>query len=313
MLRGISLFSAKTTSFPSDLENLITPVISPLENSSLSSIPLLDLVKLTLFQMQDLKAPRPDGFPILFYKNYWPIVEEVGTKAVTSFFVSGIMPKEVNSSLIILIPKSQNSTSFNHFKPISLCNVAYKIISKILVAKLKPLLHNLISPHQSAFLQGRWIIENQVIVQEMMHNLKTRKVKTGLMAIKLDLQEAYNRVNWDFLRTVPIRFGFNDTFISWIMSCISSMHFVVMVNGRKTEQFKSSRGLWQGDPLSPYLFILGKEVLSRMIDQEPTIKGVKASISGPAITYVTYADDIILFSKATRRDAAKINECLEIL
>lgn len=165
MLRGISLFSAKTTSFPSDLENLITPVISPLENSSLSSIPLLDLVKLTLFQMQDLNRVNWD--------YCWPIVEEVGTKAVTSFFVSGIMPKEVNSSLIILIPKSQNSTSFNHFKPISLCNVVYKIISKILVAKLKPLLHNLISPHQSAFLQGRWIIENQVIVQEMMHNLKT--------------------------------------------------------------------------------------------------------------------------------------------
>ena len=261
--------------------------------------------------MQDLKAPGPDGFPVLFYKKYWPIVGEVVTKVVTSFFVLGSMPKEVNSSLIVLIPKSQNPTSFNNFRPISLCNVVYKIISKILVSKLSPFLHKLISPHQSAFLQGRWITENQVIVQEMMHSFKTRKVKTGLMAIKLDLQKAYDRVNWDFLKTVMGRFGFNDTFIGWIMACISSVHFEVLVNGGKTEQFKSSGDLRQGDPLSPYLFILGQEVLSRVIDQEPAIKGVKASIGGPAITHVMYADDIILLSKATRRDAAKINECLD--
>ena len=225
--------------------------------------------------MQDLKALGPDGFPVLFYKRYWSIVGEVVTKAVTSFFVSGSMPKEVNSSLIVLIPKSQNPTSFNNFRPISLCNVVYKIISKILVAKLSPLLHKLISPHQSAFLQGRWIIENQVIVQEMMHSFKTQKVKTGLMAIKLDLQKAYDRVNWDFLKIVLVRFGFNDTFIGWIMACISSVHFEVLVSGGKTEQFKSSRGLRQGNPLSPYLFILGQEVLSRMIEQEPAIKELR--------------------------------------
>ncbi|XP_023926387.2 uncharacterized protein LOC112037802 [Quercus suber] len=279
-----SLFFAETTSFPTNLENLITP---------------------------DLKAAGPNGFPILFYKKYWPIVGEVVTKAVTSFFLYGSMPKEVNSSLIVLIPKSQNPTSFNNFRPISLCNVVYKIISKILVTKLSPLLHNLISPHQSAFLQGRWITENQIIVQEMMHSFKTRKVKMGLMAIKLDLQKAYDRVNWDFLKTMLVRFDFNDTFIGWIMACISSVHFEDLVNGGKTKQFKSSRGFQQGDPFSPYLFILGQKVLSRMIEQEPTIKGVKASIDGPAITHVMYADDIILFPKATRRDATKINECLD--
>jgi len=94
------------------------------------------------------------------------------------------------------------------------------------------------------------------------------------------------------------------------MTCVASVHFEVMVNGGKSEQFKPSRGLRQGDPLSPYLFILGQEVLSRMIDNT-AIKGIKASINGPAITHVMYADDIILFSKATRRDAARLNACLQ--
>lgn len=192
----------------------------------------------------------------------------------------------------------------------SLCNVVYRIISKILVAKLKPLLHKLISPCQSTFLQRKWIAENQVLVQEMMHNFKTRKIKAGLMAIKQDLQKAYDKFNQEFLKTELARFDFSNVFMGWIMACISSMHFEVLVNGGKLEQFKPSRGLQQGDPLS-YQFILGQEVLSRMIEHDTTIKGVKESISGRSITHVMYAEDTVLFSKATRRDAAKINECLD--
>jgi len=129
----------------------------------------------------------------LSYIDHWPIVGETVTKAVTSFFVYGVMPKEVNSSLIVLIPKSQCPISFNNFKPMSLCNVVYKVISKLLMAKLRPLLHKIISPCQSTFLCGRWITKNQVLVQELLHSFKTRKVKAGLMAVKLDLQKAYDR------------------------------------------------------------------------------------------------------------------------
>ena len=101
-----------------------------------------------LFQMQNLKAPGPDGFPALFYKQLWLTVGDDLVKAVTSFFTMGSMPKEVNSSLIVLIPKISNPTFVNHFRPISLCNVIYKIISKLLVSKLRPLLDKIISPTQ---------------------------------------------------------------------------------------------------------------------------------------------------------------------
>ena len=105
------------------------------------------------------------------------------------------MPREVNRSLIVLIPKITIPTMVNHFRPISLCNVVYKIISKLLVTKLRPLLDKFISFAQSAFILDMLIVENQVIVQELINVFKTRKPKSELMAIKLDLQKAYDRVN----------------------------------------------------------------------------------------------------------------------
>ena len=209
-----SMFTEEVVSFPDNLENLILPCITKEENATLRSIPTPDEIKATLFQMQDLKAPGPNDFPMLFYKEYWHIVGELVTQAVTSFFEVGRLPKEVNSSLIVLIPKISNPSSVNSFYPISLCNVVYKIILKLLVAKLRPVLHKLISPCQSAFIPRRLIAKNQVVVHELLHSFKVRKVKTGFMAIKLDLQKAYDRVNWHFIQTVLSNFGFNSGFIS---------------------------------------------------------------------------------------------------
>ena len=188
------------------------PCIIEEENEGLQCIPTPKEIKGVLFQMQDLKAPGLDGFPALFYKQLWPTMDNDVVKAVRSFFTMGSMPKEVNNSLIVLIPKLSNPSSVNHYRPISLCNVVYKIISKLLVEKLRPLLDKLISPTQSAFIPNRWIVENQIIVQELLHSFKTRKTKPGLMAIKLDLQKAYDKVNWIFLYAVLLHFGFNETF-----------------------------------------------------------------------------------------------------
>jgi hypothetical protein len=108
-------------------------------------------------------------------------------KAVQNFFTSGKLLKEMNSSFIVLIPKIQNPSVINHFRPISLCNTTYKIISKLLVDRLRAVLPSLISPAQSAFIPGRWIAENQLIVQEILHSFKTRRVQGGFVAMKLDL------------------------------------------------------------------------------------------------------------------------------
>ncbi len=114
---------------------------------------------------------------------------------VQSFFKSGHMLSEVNNSFIVLIPKNKSPSIVNHFRPITLCNIIYKTIAKLLVNKMRPLLMTLISPCQSAFIPDQWIIENQLIVQELLHNFKKKKVKGSFVAMKVDLQKAYNRVN----------------------------------------------------------------------------------------------------------------------
>ena len=141
--------------FPEHLDNLLTSCIIEEENSMLKKVPTREEIKETLFQMQNLKALGPDGFLALFYKEFWPIARDVVTDAVISFFIDGYLPKEANSSLIVFIPKTANPTIVNSFQPISLCNVVYKIISKLLVAKLRPFLYKIISPCQSTFRPGR--------------------------------------------------------------------------------------------------------------------------------------------------------------
>jgi hypothetical protein len=129
--------------------------------------------------------------------------------------------------------------------------MVYKVIAKILVSRMRPLLANLISPCQSAFIPDRWIAENQLIVQEILHSFKRRKVKGGFVALKVDLQKAYDRVNWSFLREVLSRYGFHEIFINWIMQCVSSVSFSILINGGKTDYFKPSRGLKAGGPPVP--------------------------------------------------------------
>ena len=117
------------------------------------------------------------------------------------------------------------------------------MIAKILVSRLRPLLANLVSPCQSAFIPNRWIAENQLIVQELLHSFKRRKVKGGFVAVKFDLQKAYDRVNWMFLKEVLIKFGFHEIFINWIMQCVSTVSFSIILNGGISKHFLPTRGL----------------------------------------------------------------------
>jgi hypothetical protein len=296
------------------LEQLIEPVIIESENASLCLIPTPQEIKAVIFELNNQKAPGPDGLPALFYKKYWDIVGTTVIEAIQSFFRSGQLLKEVNNSLIVLIPKVKSPSSVNHFRPISLCNTVYKTISKLIVSKIRPILDKLISPAQSAFIPNKWIAKNQLIVHELLHSFKRRKVTGGFIALKIDLQKAYDRVNWKFLQAVLTNFGFHGMFINWVMECVSSVSSSILINGGKPKIIFPTRGLRQGDPLSPYLFILCQEVLSRIIDREHmigNIKGVKMNMGGPDFTHVMFADDLMLFSKASSNEVLSLNSCLE--
>jgi hypothetical protein len=163
--------------------------------------------------------------------------------------------KEYNHTFIALVPKQIGPSIVYHFRPISLCNIIYKMTSKILANRLKGLLHHFISPYQSTFVPSRTIQDNSIMAHELLHTLKSKRGRRGLIVVKIDMEKAFNRTEWDFLLTVMLKLGFHPTWLNWIRICVSSASFSILINRSPFGLFTPTRGLHQGDPLSHFLFI----------------------------------------------------------
>lgn len=167
-------------------------------------------IKATAFQMGALKAPGSDGFPGLFFQKFWEVIQGDTCAAIKSFFSGNYVLKKLNHTNIVLVPKVPHPETLPQFRPISLCNFSVKIISKVMANRLKKILNEIVSPHQSAFVPGRQIQDNIVVAHEAFHFLKGhRRGKHSYAAIKLDLSKAYDRVQWDFLAEVMHAMGFD--------------------------------------------------------------------------------------------------------
>ncbi|KAL0283664.1 UNVERIFIED_CONTAM: Retrovirus-related Pol polyprotein from type-2 retrotransposable element R2DM [Sesamum radiatum] len=237
------------------------------------------------FDIEEDKAPGPDGFSSGFFKAAWPVVGEEVSKAIRDFFKTGRLLKQLNATLLTLIPKVRNPQSVAEFRPISCCNVIYKVITKILVSRIREILDHLISPSQNAFVPGRLISDNVLLAQELFSGYNQCRLPPRC-ALKVDLRKAYDTVEWDFLFATLRMFGFPAVFIGWIKECVTSAHYSVVVNGGVHGFFAGARGLRQGDPMSPYLFVLVMEVLhmilQQFIEQDGEFRGLDlfATLSG---------------------------------
>ncbi|XP_010495306.1 PREDICTED: uncharacterized protein LOC104772378 [Camelina sativa] len=267
-------------------------------------------VKQALFMMHPDKAPGPDGMTALFFQKAWTVVKDDLVALVNRFFEEGEFDKSLNQTHICLIPKVAKPTRMAELRPISLCNVGYKILSKVLCNRLKWFLPGLISETQSAFVSGRLISDNILIAQEMFHGLRTNNSCKGkFMAIKTDMSKAYDRVEWDFVAALLRKMGFAERWISWMMFCISSVEYKVLINGQPNGRIVPARGLRQGDPLSPYLFILCTEVLIaniRKAEADKRITGIKVANKCPQITHLLFADDSLFFYKADKEQCGVV-------
>ena len=203
-----------------------------------------DEVKKALNQMAPLKAPGPDGMPPLFYQHYWKLVGKDITTSILSFLNSATLPEHLNHTFITLTPKVRNPELVSQFRPISLCNVLYKIFSKVLANRLKKILPHIITEHRSAFTKDRLIFDNNLIAFESLHNMQNHKsTKEGYMAIKLNMSKVYDRVEWPFLECVMKKLGFNERWITLMMLCMSSVSYSILINGAPQGFIRPTRGI----------------------------------------------------------------------
>ncbi|CAN6679166.1 unnamed protein product [Malus baccata var. baccata] len=292
----------------------VKPGITEDVNLSLMETVSLEEIKRAVFQMGGFKAPGPDGFQGIFYRSFWANIEGDVNHLIQSLIHDSVSPTMLNSTHIVLIPKVQNPESVSHFRPISFCNFSYKVLSKVLANRLKAVMPKIISPSQNAFVSGRQIQDNIGIAHEVFHFLKGRKSKHKFeMGIKIDMLKAYDRVEWVFLDSVMERMGFYSLWRKLIMGCVSSVKFAVILNGQLGKKFAPSRGLRQGNPLSPYLFLMVGEVLSSLIQvavEKKLIDGVRLGVTGPVLSHIFFADDTLVFMRADEKNCRHLVKLL---
>ncbi|KAL2247318.1 UNVERIFIED_CONTAM: hypothetical protein Sindi_2584100 [Sesamum indicum] len=234
------------------------------------------------------------------FKAAWPVVGEEVTTAVLDFFSTGKLLKQINSMIMALIPKVHTPMSVNDFRPISCCNVLYKIIAKLLVQKISVLLDKIVSPCQTAFIPGRSIGDNIMLAQELFSRYNQMRLPPRC-ALKVDIRKAYDTVERDFLLAVLQLFGFPPTFTRWIEECVSTISFSIGLNGKPHGFFSGARGLRQGDPLSPYLFVLVMEAFHlgflQRIEQDSQFT-YHWKCESSKVFQMGFADDLLLFCRA---------------
>jgi hypothetical protein len=182
-----------------------------------------------------------------------------------------------------------------------------------MVNRLRPFLDQIVGPFQSSFIPGRGTTNNAIILQEAIHSMRKSKRKKGDMVFKIDLEKAYDNVSWDFLQACLTQNGFPPVTVKLIMYCVTSSSLSILWNGRRLSNFTPTTGLRQGDPLSPYLFVLCMEVLSRSIIKsidDGHWQPVRLSRNGPPLSHLFFADDVLLFAKATKSQALNIASTL---
>ncbi|KAK4394097.1 hypothetical protein Sango_1880500 [Sesamum angolense] len=228
-------------------------------------------VKLALSQMFPFKSPEPDGMPPIFYQRFWNIVGRATLKCVLNMLNNCEIAPLLNFTDIVLIPKCSNPVNVSQFRPISLCNVVYKLVSKTIANRLKLVLDSIISPSQLAFIPGRLIIDNVLVAFEVNHFLKNKRGgKEESVAIKLDMSKAYDRIEWGFLKRILLKMGFQTCIVKMIMSCVSS---VCEIKGN--------------------------------------IRGVVVARSAPKVSDLLFADDTLILCQASKDALIQVREVLD--
>ena len=264
------------------------PTLNANERESLEGEITLEEAGWALKNMSHNKSPGSDGFTAEFLKVFWNKLGSFVVRSLNEGFHKGELSTTQKEGVIICIPKGDKSRDLiKNWRPISLLNVVYKIGSACIANRLKVVLPSIISEDQSGFIKDRYLGDNVRIIYDLIEYLNKNK-KPGLL-LCLDFEKAFDSLNWGYMFKVLTLFGFGENFTKWIYTFYHNIKASVTVNGALTPWFSIQRGCRQGDPLSPYLFVICVEILAIMIKRNDKIKGIFVNEIESKI--LQYADD----------------------
>ena len=224
-----------------DSASLYPSLVPELEAPDLYRPVTLQELKLILSQCKQERSPGPDGWTSEFFSHFFDLVGPDLLQMIEDTRTKGMITRNLNSTFLILIPKENNAVSFNDYRPISLCNLVYKLVSKVIANRMKPFLVRGLSAEQLGFLKGRRIQDAIATAHECIHSIKQKKLKALIM--KIDLKKAFDCIDWNYLRLILHSAGFGEKFTAWILAYVTSANFAVLINGEATSFFNSERGL----------------------------------------------------------------------
>ena len=268
-------------------------------------------IREAVWQCEGTKSPGPDGFNLGFIKKHWGILKQDVVHVINDFQSNGFIPKGCNASFIALIPKNDNPMGLHEYRPISLVGCMYKILAKILANRLKLVLPNIIHCTQSAFVKGRGLLDSVLVVNEVIKD--ARQNAKQCVIIKLDFEKAYDSVKWDFLFYMMARLGFCTRWINWIKACLDSSTISILVNGSLTQEFIPTKGLRQGDPLAPFLFLIVVEGLNgivRQANKKQLLEGISVGTKQIKVNMLQFADNTLFFCKPGVKNIVAIKSIL---
>lgn len=288
--------SVRNTTWNFRLENLYPEGPLPLEHLN---IPFTyDEIQKAIRHMHSNASPGPDGFGPSFFKATWSVTSQSIVDLCHAFYTHSADLERLNRSHLVLLPKKNDAREAKDFRPIALQNTTIKCLSKILTNRLQPAIPLLVSSDQAGFVLGRCIAESFAYAADILHCCHRRNAPT--LVLKLDFHKAFDCVNWDsLLRILRVR-GFPEDWCQWVMTLLNTGKTAILLNGVPGRWINCRNGLRQGDPLSPYLFIIVADVLRRLLhhpDFSPSLD--HPLVPGAPCPVLQYADDTLIFLRCS--------------
>ena len=252
-------------------------------------------IRSTILSFKNNKAPSPYGFPLEFYKSSWTFLKNDIMEFFNDFHSKGVINKNVNNTFISLIVKKKDYSLTSNFRPISLTTSLYKIVPKVLANRLKRTLPNTVVDNQFTFVNNRQITYAILSANEAVDYWKARR--RTCFVFKIDLEKAFDTINWKFNDLLLIKKNCPHRWRKWIKACITGVQYSIIINGQPKGRIIPKRGLRQGNPLSPFIFVLALDYLSAILNHLNSFKVVRGGVfkNNCNINHILYTYDILIF------------------